>query len=264
MAARVRCRPTFSDTIEGLMPTLMEIFAGSDDTISFAPFGPEDVQAAQQETDYVNYVFNQKNPGFMVLYSFIKDALLSKMGIIKVWTEVESRTEKETYYDQPDDQFALLAANKDFEIVAHSEHPTDYGTLHDVTIERSKDYKCHKVMAVPPEEFGISRTARNIKDATYCFHEVRRTQIDLIQDGYDEDQIRSLPDNSGEMQTNTESMARDSVDETQMGLGGTGANRATRWLTVTEHHIWMDYLQNGKASALSGDDRRPAGRGSAS
>ena len=102
----------------------------------FSPFGPEDVQAAQQETDYVNYVFNQKNPGFMVLYSFIKDALLSKMGIVKVWTEVESRTEKETFYDQPDDQFALLAANKDLEIVAHSEHVTDYGTLHDVTVER--------------------------------------------------------------------------------------------------------------------------------
>jgi hypothetical protein len=136
----------------------------------------------------------------------------------------------------------------DLEIVAHSEHQTDYGTLHDVTVERSKDYKCHKIMAVPPEEFGISRTARNIKDATYCFHEVRRTQIDLIQDGYDEDQVRSLPDNSGEMQTNTESMARDSVDETQMGLGGTGANRATRWITTTEHHLWMDYEQNGKAS----------------
>ena len=237
-----------SDTIEGLMPTLMEIFAGSDDTISFAPFGPEDVQAAQQETDYVNYVFNQKNPGFMVLYSFIKDALLSKMGVVKVWTESETRTEKETFYDQPDDTFALLADNKDLEIVAHSEHVTDYGTLHDVTVERKKDYKCHKVMAVPPEEFGISRTARNIKDATYCFHEVRRTQIDLIQDGYDEDQVRSLPDNSGEMQTNTESMARDSVDETQMGLGGTGANRATRWITTTEHHLWMDYEQNGKAS----------------
>ena len=83
-----------SDTIEGLMPVLMEIFAGGDDVVQFAPFGPEDVQAAQQETDYVNYVFNQKNPGFMVLYSFIKDALLSKIGIVKVWTEKETQAGK--------------------------------------------------------------------------------------------------------------------------------------------------------------------------
>src|ERR1700690_2332463 len=66
-----------ADTIEGLMPTLMDIFAGSDEVVRFEPVGPEDEAAAQQETDYVNHVFMQQNPGFMILYSFIKDALLS-------------------------------------------------------------------------------------------------------------------------------------------------------------------------------------------
>jgi len=66
-----------ADTIEGLMPNLMDIFAGSDEVVRFEPVGPEDEAAAQQETDYVNHVFMQQNPGFMILYSFIKDALLS-------------------------------------------------------------------------------------------------------------------------------------------------------------------------------------------
>jgi hypothetical protein len=66
-----------ADTIEGLMPPLMDIFAGSDEVVRFEPVGPEDEAAAQQETDYVNHVFMQQNPGFMILYSFIKDALLS-------------------------------------------------------------------------------------------------------------------------------------------------------------------------------------------
>jgi hypothetical protein len=66
-----------ADTIEGLMPSLMDIFAGSDEVVRFEPVGPEDEAAAQQETDYVNHVFMQQNPGFMILYSFIKDALLS-------------------------------------------------------------------------------------------------------------------------------------------------------------------------------------------
>ena len=61
------------DTIEGLMPALMDIFAGSDEVVRFEPVGPEDEEAAQQETDYVNHVFMQQNPGFMILYSFIKD-----------------------------------------------------------------------------------------------------------------------------------------------------------------------------------------------
>jgi hypothetical protein len=74
-----------ADTIEGLMPSLMDIFAGSDEVVRFEPVGPEGEAAAQQETDYVNHVFMLQNPGFMVLYSFIKDALLSKVGIVQFY-----------------------------------------------------------------------------------------------------------------------------------------------------------------------------------
>jgi hypothetical protein len=116
-----------ADTIEGLMPSLMDIFAGSDEVVRFEPVGPEDEEASQQETDYVNHVFMQQNPGFMVLYSFIKDALLSKVGIVKVWWEETEQEERETYYDLTDDQFALLSmAVKEskgaMKIVAHTAH----------------------------------------------------------------------------------------------------------------------------------------------
>ena len=61
--------------------TLMEIFCAGDEVVRFEPVGPQDVAAAEQETDYVNHVFMQVNPGFLILYSFIKDALLSKVGV---------------------------------------------------------------------------------------------------------------------------------------------------------------------------------------
>ena len=114
-----------SDTIEGLLPNLMDIFAGSDEVVRFEPVGPEDEEAAQQETDYVNHVFMQQNNGFMVLYSFVKDALLSKVGIVKVWWEEREEEERETYYDLTEDQFAMLAQAVDMsggamKIVEHS------------------------------------------------------------------------------------------------------------------------------------------------
>ena len=116
-----------ADTIEGLMPNLMDIFAGSDEVVRFEPVGPEDEAAAAQETDYVNHVFMQQNPGFMILYSFIKDALLSKVGIVKVWWEEREEEERETYYDLTDDQFALIAqavveSGGAMKIVAHTVH----------------------------------------------------------------------------------------------------------------------------------------------
>ena len=116
-----------ADTIEGLMPSLMDIFAGSDEVVRFEPVGPEDEAAASQETDYVNHVFMQQNPGFLVLYSFIKDALLSKVGIVKVWWEEREEESRETYYDLTEDQFALLAqavaeSGGAMKIVAHTVH----------------------------------------------------------------------------------------------------------------------------------------------
>lgn len=116
-----------ADTVEGLMPNLMDIFAGSDEVVRFEPVGPEDEKAAQQETDYVNHVFMQRNPGFMVLYGFIKDALLSKVGVVKVWWEETEEEQRETYYDLSEDQFALLAqavaqSDGQMKITEHSVH----------------------------------------------------------------------------------------------------------------------------------------------
>lgn len=116
-----------SDTIEGMMPNLMEIFAGSDEVVRFEPDGPNDEDAAQQETDYVNWVFMQQNPGFMVLYSFVKDALLSKVGIVKVWWEEKEQEERETYYGLSDDQFMILAnevqqSDGELRIIEHTIH----------------------------------------------------------------------------------------------------------------------------------------------
>jgi hypothetical protein len=119
-----------ADTVEGLMPELMDIFAGSDEVVIFDPVGPDDEEAAAQETDYVNHVFMQQNPGFMVLYSFIKDALLSKVGLVKVWWEEREEETRETYYDLTEDQFAMIAqaveeSDGELEITAHTMHNGD-------------------------------------------------------------------------------------------------------------------------------------------
>ena len=109
-----------ADTIEGLMPALMDIFTSGDEVVRFEPVGPEDVAAAEQETDYVNHVFMQQNPGFMVLYSFIKDALLSKVGIVKVWWESAKRTSARPISTSTT-RLRHPRCDRDVEIVEHTE-----------------------------------------------------------------------------------------------------------------------------------------------
>jgi len=236
-----------ADTIEGMMPSLMEIFAGSDEVVQFEPVGPEDVQAAEQETDYTNHVFMQENDGFLVLYSFVKDALLSKNGYVKVWWEEDETSERETYYDQSDDAFALImqqvASSDDYQIVEHSINTDDATgiTSHDVTIEQTKDASKVCVIGVPPEEVGIERGARSLRDCNYFYHDVRKTKEELIEQGYDEDQITSLLADTG--QRGIESASRDATS----GAGFAGADKESQRLLITEHYVRMDYEGKGKS-----------------
>ncbi|MGJ8493597.1 portal protein, partial [Glaesserella parasuis] len=64
---------------------------------------------------------------------------------------------------------------------------------HDVTIVTTRKLAQARVMGVPPEEFGIERGARSIRDCNYCFHEVvTKTEAQLIAEGFDAAQIKSL------------------------------------------------------------------------
>jgi hypothetical protein len=290
-----------ADTIEGLMPPLMEIFAAGEEVVQFAPVGPEDVAAAEQETDYVNHVFMQQNPGFLVLYSFIKDALLSKVGVVKVWWECRQEVERETYLDQPDDAFALIVSQPGVEIVEHSEReiplsepPSPFAPahsasktrvnalmpgvqgpevpalgprlrgdernegsspqleglprpkLHDVTIEIRRTRECARAEGVTPEEFGISRRARSIKDTDYCFHDVFRTESQLIAQGYEREQVKKLP--SYTLAHTIEEQARDTVNESTLRQGDDGLNASSRLIRITEHYVRMDYEGNDEAA----------------
>src|SRR6185295_6380215 len=79
---------------------------------------------------------------------------------------------------------------------------------HDVTIVTTRKLAQARVMGVPPEEFGIERGARNIGDCNYCFHEVvTKTEGQLIAEGFDREQIKSLGDYTGN--TDIETLARD-------------------------------------------------------
>src|SRR3954447_18163263 len=245
-------------TVEGLMPALMDIFTSGDEVVRFEPVGPEDVAAAEQETDYVNHVFMQQNAGFIVLYSFIKDALLSKVGIVKVWWETREEHERETYYDLDDAAFAIIAADPEVEIVAHTKRRIANGEiasseeanpdsplaisdalLHDVTVRTTRTHQCARVEGVPPEEFGIARNARSIRDADYCFHDVLRSEARLIAQGYDREQVKRLPSHG--VADTIEAQARDTVEEGTQTHGDDGHNSASRLIRVTEHYVRMDY-----------------------
>jgi hypothetical protein len=116
---------------------------------------------------------------------------------------------------------------------------------HDVTIVTTRKLAQARVLGVPPEEFGIERGARSIRDCNYCFHEVvTKTESQLIAEGFDAEQIRSLGDYTGTSEIET--LARDTVEE-HFGAGGGDVNKAARLVRITEHYVRMDYEGNDRA-----------------
>lgn len=116
---------------------------------------------------------------------------------------------------------------------------------HDVTVVTTKKLAQAKVMGVPPEEFGIERGARSIKDCNYCFHEVvTKTEGQLIAEGFNETQIKELSDYTG--LTEIETLARDTVAEHLTVNGAGGVNSASRLVKITEHYVRMDYEGNNR------------------
>jgi hypothetical protein len=123
--------------------------------------------------------------------------------------------------------------------------PPQSPVTHDVTIVTTRKLAQARVLGVPPEEFGIERGARSIRDCNYCFHEVvTKTESQLIAEGFDAEQIRSLGDYNST--SGVETLARDTVDE-HFGAGGGDVNKAARLVRITEHYVRMDYERQGRA-----------------
>lgn len=66
------------DSVEWILPALLNIFTSTDKAVAFEPTKAEEVKGSEQATDACNYVFYKQNNGFLVLYTAIKDALTVK------------------------------------------------------------------------------------------------------------------------------------------------------------------------------------------
>lgn len=107
------------DTIEWMLPSLLRIFTGSDRVVSLTPRKPGAEQMAEDATDYLNYIFSAQNDGFQVLHTMFKDALISKVGVLKVWWDEHEEQAREEYRGLSDQELAQLLDDEEVEPIEH-------------------------------------------------------------------------------------------------------------------------------------------------
>lgn len=117
--------PVVRNTIESMMPQLMVKFAGSDQVVSFEPNKEGDEEKAEQATDYITYLYNVRNDGERITYNALKDALLSKKGIIKVWWDTTDEVTQEEYRAISDIELAQLMDDEEITVTAQKTYPDE-------------------------------------------------------------------------------------------------------------------------------------------
>lgn len=195
-----------SDTVEWIMPSLMKIFTSGDKVATFEPQSAGDEQAADQETDAVNYVFYRQNEGWLALYSFIKDGLIMKNGYIKRYWEERDVVRTEEYSGLTTEAMNNMVMDwneQGWEYEVLREEIGEDG-LYSVECKLSRTDKKLVVVPVPPEEMLVSSRWHSVMldDCPFVAH--RRTMVvgDLVEMGYDRKQAESLtgPDDGDELE----------------------------------------------------------------
>lgn len=247
------------DTVEWMLPELLRVFTAGDRVVEFTPTGPEDVAYAKQETDYVNHVFMQKNEGFMVLHNWFKDALLQKNGIVKWYWDENLKVCEESYTNLSFEEAVFIAENDpdmelvEFEEVVHDEEGIVIAQ-NKATFKRRALKPCAKVINVPPEEFIISREARDIDSAPFVAHRKLTTRSEMLEMGFSEKDLEGITftpeaEHDG-IDSSPERRARHRVDYSEGIDHNASPDPSQDKVWLWESYFMSDIEGNGKAKLI--------------
>jgi hypothetical protein len=226
------------DTIQAVIPDIIDIFTGGDDVASFVPRTAEDEEQAQQETDYVEYTVFEDNDGWWVIYQALLDAFQAKTGVIKVYTEESVAGEEELFEGKTWAEVELASEDGEIVDLEPCDDPEQEELagepLFDFTLKKPKDDDKVRIATVAPEDITVARDTGRISEATYCAVRMRPRAQDLIAQGIPKDKVDQLSEwqNPGYAQ---ERYSRDTVNEETMVNGS--ADQSMRQVLVTEHYI---------------------------
>lgn len=260
-----------SDTVEQAMPALMRIFE-SGKAVEFEPNGEEDVKIAELATEYCNYVYKRDNNSFINTQTFIKDGLISKLGVLKVFWEEVDKFSTETINGVSEDELTMLLEELEeqyegVDIVEQEEvelpqimdpatgQPVEgvydlMPTIHNVKLRLKSKVGKVRIEPVPPEEFIIDRNGRyidmHLTGASYCGQRVPMTISELREMGVPDSVLDNLNEYEEDLTLSSdESQARRKNDEGFWQLNDGNEDPASRQVWVHELYMHVDYDGDG-------------------
>lgn len=256
---------TVFETVQWILPSLTRIFAGGDNIVEFEPTGPEDEDAAEQESEYLNYLVTQRNNWFLTVLTWCQDALLTKNAYCLAYIDERMHTEVERYDGQSIEQVQMLLEGDGVEIVGQEAIEGEPQEVQDpmtgevflqptftynIEIRRTKPTKKLQFRVLPPERCLIDETTPDftLECCDYFEFWENETLSTLRAMGYDVDDDIADAGEDGIYSDTQEDVARDEIFNRYMDRDLPDPSlRSVRF-----RNIWMryDYDEDGIAELL--------------
>ena len=117
-----------ADAIEWIMPQVMKSFTQNNEVVIFDPVHEGDERQAELESEYVYEVLMKQNDGFIILHQFVKDALMQKNGILKIYYANKTEIKYVDYTGITEQQKQQLLIQEGVEIIQETQYVDENAT----------------------------------------------------------------------------------------------------------------------------------------
>ncbi len=236
---------TVMETVEWAKPGLLKVFC-ADEVIRYDPKTPQQEQAADDATLYVNQVVLGREM-FQLVNSVLTDGLYQRVGwcLAHFPRKQSKRVRKLTGLSEPEAVAMVMGAQQEGAEAEVVRRESPRGVLFDVTVRQTVETQEVRLDPVPSEQVIVSSDAQDVENARFIAHWRVKTASDLREEGYAQDVIDELPqmdDDSDMPETVVARAVNESGDDSDQTRTG-----AAREYKVFEG--WFDYDLDGDGIA---------------
>lgn len=235
---------TVMETVEWAKPGLMRVFC-TDEIIRFEPKTPDQEQAAEDATLYVNQVVFGRRM-FSLVHDVLADGLYQRAGwcMAHCPERRERRVRQFTGLSEAEAVALLMDPALDMETpgaVKVRRYESPQGPLYDVTVHQTVTVRGIRIDAVPPENVIVSADAESVEKARFIACWQLRTASELVSEGYPRALIEELEPADGADEMPETAVGR-AVNDAFGPVRGEGRGAAREYRI---YEAWFDFDLDG-------------------
>lgn len=236
--------PDVQETVDYMAQSILRTFVSGDRTVEFEATDEADERAVEDATAAINWTFMRRQDGYRILHDGCQDGLLRKIGIFKTCSETQEKVSRERL-QVPVDALEDPLLLEQFEGAEIDGDPVDNGDgTATITVKTTRIERRFTDYAIAPANFRFSPRARHEDEADYLCHvDWEKTRSDLVEMGFDPEQVYRLPCHSKIDNSETESELLDQYTDDE-------SSRALEKVELCEEYARIDIDGDGIAERV--------------